>query len=171
MADPLASSSSPASKTRSKKQSTRIDMTPMVDLAFLLLTFFVLTAALTKSKALILEMPEDKPTDQPPISASRVLTVILDRQDQIYWYSGIAPRARVTNFSPDGIRKILLTKKKQIRKMYVLIKFTPNARYRNMVDILDELALTEIQNYAIVDLAPDDLRILKTAKTPIRIRN
>src|SRR4029079_35113 len=77
-------------KVRSKKASTRIDMTPMVDLAFLLLTFFVLTSTLNKPQTMEITMPE-KPKDEtevPKVNEKDVLTIVLGENDKVYWYTG-----------------------------------------------------------------------------------
>ncbi len=90
-------------KVRSKKTSTRIDMTPMVDLAFLLLTFFVMTTTLNKPQTMEITMPEKpKNEDKPPVvNEKRVLTLVLGQDDKIYWYLGITdPKVEVTDFSP-----------------------------------------------------------------------
>jgi biopolymer transport protein ExbD len=96
--------SKPEEKGRSKsRRRLHIDMTPMVDLAFLLLTFFVMTSVLTKRYAMGLDMPEDDLTiNRAPIPASRVLTLILDEGDKIYWYRADNPVLEATTFSPGG---------------------------------------------------------------------
>src|SRR5690606_17756442 len=89
-------------KVRAKKASTRIDMTPMVDLAFLLLTFFVMTTTLNKPQAMQVTMP-DKPKEgdeQPQVNERNVLTLVLGENDKIYWYMGITdPKVEVADFS------------------------------------------------------------------------
>jgi biopolymer transport protein ExbD len=151
-------------KVRSKKTSTRIDMTPMVDLAFLLLTFFVLTSTLSKPQTMEVTMPE-KPKEndkQPEVNEKKVLTLVLGANDKVYWYVGITePEAKRTDFSKDGIRKVLLQKKSEIRDMIVLIKAMDESKYKNMVDILDEMTISSIQRYAIVDITSADKEIVK----------
>ncbi|MBS1490822.1 MAG: biopolymer transporter ExbD [Bacteroidetes bacterium] len=154
-------------KVRSKKTSTRIDMTPMVDLAFLLLTFFVLTSTLSKPKTMEITLPEKpKEGDKPPeVNEKKVLTVVLGANDKVYWYVGITePEAKREDFSKNGIRKVLLEKKSQIRDMIVLIKAMDESKYRNMVDILDEMTICNIQRYAIVDITSADKEIVKQVK-------
>jgi len=154
-------------KVRSKKTSTRIDMTPMVDLAFLLLTFFVMTTTLSKPKTMEITMPE-KPKDDievPKVNERDVLTIVLGENDKVYWYAGITdPKVEVTDFSPTGIRKVLLEKKNTIPKLVVLIKALDKAKYRNMVDILDEMAIDVIQRYALVDITKVDEQLIKESQ-------
>lgn len=154
------------SKVRSKKTSTRIDMTPMVDLAFLLLTFFMLTTTLLDPYVLPVIMPEknDDVTKLPPINEKKVLTLVLGEKDKIYWYQGTTdPTINVTNYSATGIRKILLEKNKEIDGMYILIKPSEKSRYKNVVDIFDEIAITEMKRYALVKITPEDMRLIAQA--------
>jgi len=194
-------------KRRPKKQSTRIDMTPMVDLMCLLITFFMLTTAFSKPKVMVITMPEKKlNTDKPPeIPAWRTLNILLTDNDVVYYYVGNAdprkpplPALVKSDFSKDGIRKVLLEKNKdlfvqivtfkdkrhsgklvvadttadqQIKKMkkddqkgpIVLIKADEKAKYKDVVDIIDEMAICNIASYAIVDITPVELGMLKTA--------
>ena len=151
-------------KVRSKKASTRIDMTPMVDLAFLLLTFFVLTSTLNKPQTMELTMPEKpKDTDEvPEVNEKNVLTLVLGENDKVYWYIGITdPEVTRTDFSDKGIRKILFEKKAELPKLVVLIKAMDTAKYKNMVDILDEMTITNTRIYALVDITQIDKDLIK----------
>lgn len=154
-------------KVRVKKSSTRIDMTPMVDLAFLLLTFFVMTTTLNKPQAMQINMP-DKPKDgdeQPEVNERNVLTLVMGENDKIYWYMGITnPKVEVTNFSATGIRKILQEKKTENPKIIVLIKSLDEARYKNMVDILDEMEISEVQRFALVEITDVDKELVKESQ-------
>jgi biopolymer transport protein ExbD len=152
-------------KIRSKKTSTRIDMTPMVDLAFLLLTFFVMTTTLNKPETMEINMPEKDDEKPPEVNERHVLTLIMGADNKIYWYMGITdPEVKITNFSKDGVRKILLSKKAEIPKLIVLIKSLDESKYKNMVDILDEMNINSIQRYTIVDATPTDKELVKDTK-------
>jgi biopolymer transport protein ExbD len=151
-------------KGKSKKVSTKIDMTPMVDLGFLLITFFMLATTFSKPKTMEINMP-DKPKDKdekpPELKESNAFTVLVGDKDKIYYYSGIKePEVNVTNFDADkGIRKELL-KKKSNPDIVIIIKFSEKAKYRNIVDILDEMAITGMKRYAIVDFTKDDQALI-----------
>ena len=154
-------------KVRSKKSSTRIDMTPMVDLAFLLLTFFVMTTTLNKPQAMQITMPEKpEPGDEmPEINEKNVLTLVLGQNNKIYWYLGITdPEVEVADFSATGIRKVLLAKKSELPKLVVLIKAMDDSKYKNMVDILDEMNISDVQRYALVDITPIDVELVKESQ-------
>ncbi len=154
-------------KVRAKKASTRIDMTPMVDLAFLLLTFFVLTSTLNKPQAMQVTMPE-KPKEgdeQPEINEKNVMTIVLGENNKVYWYMGITdPVVEVTDLSANGVRKILLQKKAELPKLVVLIKALDESRYKNMVDILDEMSISSVQRYALVDITSIDKELVKESQ-------
>lgn len=145
-------------KVRAKKQSTKIDMTPMVDLAFLLLTFFILTTTFLKPSIISLTMPEpvEDPARLPLLKEKNAFSVVLAEDNKIYWWIGLDAPASPTNYSKDGMRKILLEQSKANRDLMVLIKPMDNSRYENMVDILDEVEITNITRYAIVEFTEND---------------
>ena len=150
-------------RVRSKKLSTRIDMTPMVDLAFLLLTFFILTTTLNKVTVMELNMPPKTPETK-PVPEKCVLTLMLDGSDKVYWRQGIStPKVETIKFSHESISKLLTTKNAEIEKMMVLVKATEKSNYKNLVDIVDELAQAEIKNFFIVDIEPGDKELMKAS--------
>jgi biopolymer transport protein ExbD len=145
-------------KVRVKKLSTRIDMTPMVDLAFLLLTFFILTTTLTKDTAMDLRMPEkaDSTVVPPQVNINDVLQVALVKGGKVYWWIGENPKPVASDYSKTGLRKILLDKKARIPNLYVLIKPADDSKYQNLVDVLDEIDIVKIEKYCITDFTSDD---------------
>jgi len=149
-------------KVRAKKQSTKIDMTPMVDLAFLLLTFFILTTTFNKPKTMEVNMPDkvQDEKDQTKINEKDILNLVLAENDKILWWIGLEPPVNTTNYSKDGVRKLLLEQTRANPKMMVLIKPKDESRYENMVNILDEMDITKTQRYAIVDFTNDDKAII-----------
>lgn len=160
-------------KKRSKKQSTKIDMTPMVDLGFLLLTFFILTTTFAKPQTMEINMPvkTDKIEEQSALKASNALTLIADENDQLFWYAGLPdaptePGVQLTDYSANGLRKILLDKRSN-ENLMVLIKQTDKSRYKNMVDVLDEMNITGIRKYAIIDVSTQDEKLIAEAKAKL----
>jgi biopolymer transport protein ExbD len=160
-------------KPKAKKSSTRIDMTPMVDLAFLLLTFFMLTTSFSTPKTMEIVMP-DKPdiTVPPPkINQNDVMNLIMAGDNKLYYYIGIenpqVVQVAYSATSDKSIRKILLQEKqKNIQrngkdKFMVLIKATKEAKYKNVVDIFDEMNVTAISRYALVDITPSEVELIK----------
>jgi biopolymer transport protein ExbD len=109
---------------KAKKLSTRVDMTPMVDLGFLLITFFVFTATMSSPTTLDLNMPKDikKQDEQTEVKESSVLTIMLGKGDQVYYYEGkLVVDATGNNFKQTtfkGIRDIIINKKKEVMDRY-----------------------------------------------------
>ena len=148
-------SSGRSGKVRSKKSSTRIDMTPMVDLAFLLLTFFMLATTLFEPPAMPLEMPRDS-GQTTPINQRNVLNLVLGNGNRVFWYSGTdASQAKLADYSPKGIRQVLLANRDN-RKLWVFIKPSDASTYQNLVDALDEMAIAHVQRYSLAGLTPAD---------------
>jgi len=158
-----AISETKAEKARQKiaKKEVDIDMNPMVDLAFLLLTFFMLTTTFQRPQAMELVMPakpdKEAVIQEQPIKESRALSIYLGNENKIFWFVGLTnPVLETSDYSRNGIRKILLQKNKEIQDVVVLIKPSELSNYQNLVDILDEMAITGIQRYAIIDPTVED---------------
>jgi biopolymer transport protein ExbD len=115
-------------KKKTKRGVARVDMTPMVDLMCLLITFFMLTAAFNKPKIMEIVLPEkikDKDKDKqeaPKIAKSRTLNIILGPENKVYWYPGLVddpknpPPLQITDFSATGIRELLLERNRALFK-------------------------------------------------------
>jgi biopolymer transport protein ExbD len=105
---------------KAKKLSTRIDMTPMVDLGFLLITFFIFTTTMSSPTTMDLNMPKDikDQKDQTEAKESGVLSIMLGKGDQVYYYEGklqvdaAGNNFKSTNFK--GIRQVIIDKKKDV---------------------------------------------------------
>jgi len=174
-------------KVRSKKMSTRVDFTPMVDLGFLLITFFMLTTTLAKPNIMALVMPEKdiKKEDVEPVKESKVLTLLLGADDKVYWYEGITDaKLDSTDYSAEGLRQVILNKMDKVKGQFgtetfkkknkdgveertdgsfinVLIKPTKDSRYKNLVDALDEMAICKVRYYVILDVSPLEEKFIK----------
>ena len=181
-------------KKRAKKGSTRIDMTPMVDLAFLLLTFFILTTTMYKPSTLQMTfpVPDEDPTDDKKTELSNAITLILTAKDQIFYYLGEfhtptdgngKPPTTLTRTDFSKVRQVLLERNKaaveklnqlardfntgkideaaydSLRKatkgdptnLKAIIKTDKDAKYRNMIDIVDEMDISGIGSYGVLD--------------------
>jgi biopolymer transport protein ExbD len=157
-------------KVRSKKASTRVDLTAMVDLAFLLITFFIMTTTLSKPKAMDVTMPDkdEKTKQELPVAASRSMTLLLGSNDKLEWFLGEPGKTppETISYGKDGLRKVLIEKGKEVQQkfgnyMVVLIKPSDKSNYKNLVDALDEMKITNVQSYAIIDITPAELGLLK----------
>ena len=169
---------------KGKKLSTRIDLTPMVDLGFLLITFFMFTTTLAKPKTMEINMPYKDPNmkqeDQNKIKESVALTILLSKNHKIYYYEGMAtdptkpPDLKGTTFAAkNGIRDEIIAKKKMVDglkqtgglgpkdQMTVLIKPDTTSTYGDLVNMLDEMNINDVKVYAIIDITDIEQNYIK----------
>lgn len=155
---------------RMKKKSTRVDLTPMVDLGFLLLTFFVFTTTMMETKVMGLNEPIDTDITRDKICNSCVLTVLLDKENKIRYYEGMPetnPLVKQTSFSVKGVRDILLAKKEKVGvvmgnadRFVLIIKPGTESTIQNFVDIMDEVAINGIKHYYVSEIDAADKKLL-----------
>src|SRR5258705_6582189 len=148
---------------KSKKLSTRVDLTPMVDLGFLLITFFIFTTTMSSPTALKLNLPKDtdKPEEQNKLKESAALTVMPSKANYIYYYEGLDP-SKLQQSDWKKIRDVILDKKRRTdpKDFMVIIKPTQDATYKNTVDMLDEMKIDDVKRYALVDISPDEYKFI-----------
>ena len=152
---------------KGKKLSTRVDLTPMVDLGFLLITFFIFTTTMSQPTAMRLFLPKDvkDPNEQNKVKNSAVITLLLGGSDRIFYYEGdSAATLKPTDFKK--IRDIVIDKKNRTdpKDFVVVIKPTIDATYKNTVNILDEMTIDNIHRYAMVDISPGDYQLIKATE-------
>jgi|SRR5690625_24940 len=175
-------SSSRHKTTKSKKLSTRVDMTPMSDVAFLLVTFFMLTTTLSKPKTMNLFLPHDVEDEeqQNKVKESQALTIMLGEDNELYYYEGIGKNAakdpvnmvKTTSYKlKGGIGDILHNKAKSVIQssggqdsVVVIIKPMKESTYENVVNILDDMNIYEIGKYALVDFTKNDKKMIEAKK-------
>ncbi len=161
-----------AKKVRTKKLSTRVDLTAMVDLAFLLLTFFMLATTMNKPKTMEVNKPakEDdiKKEEEPPIKMSKTATLMLGDNNKVYSYVSpdeIDPNTELQldslDYSPQGLRSFIQRRQSEVQEMwgnkddlFVMIKPLPGSTVKNIVDVLDEMTISDVKRYAILE--PND---------------
>jgi biopolymer transport protein ExbD len=157
---------------RVKKNSTRVDLTPMVDLGFLLITFFVFTTTMSKPTVMNVNMPFDKTTIKDDVCESCALTVMPAGNNQLYYYEGALTtnNMHLTNFNASGIRKIIEQKKKLLASIrgsdnhfVLIIKPSKEASFKNFVDLLDEVAINRISKYYIDDITTQEQNFFPSA--------
>lgn len=154
-------SSSKGSRRRKKRPG--IDMTAMVDVAFLLLTFFVLTAMMDEAQRMDIVHPP-KGADDPPVKVldKKILTVLIDEKNSLHYYVGSQdPEVFETGYSAAGIRKVLLQHQER-EDPIVVVKPHRSSRYRYLVNMLDELAIVKAPKFVIQDFSPQDSLLLAT---------
>ncbi len=155
---------------KSKKLSTRVDLTPMVDLGFLLITFFIFTTTMSQPTAMKLFLPKDadKPEDQNKAKESGVITILLGKEDHVFYYEGQLDNS-ASNFKSSTfkeIRNVLLDKKARTpeKDLVVVLKPSEECTYRNVVDILDEMAVNVLKRYALVDISDIETKLVKASE-------
>lgn len=157
-----------------KKLSTRVDLTPMVDLGFLLITFFVFTTTMSKPTAMHMNEPKDDPDNQLKVKESAVMTILLGKADQVYYYNGTltgdnaSQIFKSTNFK--DIRQIILDKRNSVpdgdkskSDLMFIIKADKEAKFKNAIDILDEMQISAVPpgHYAEVDMSDTEAQLIK----------
>jgi biopolymer transport protein ExbD len=150
-------------KVRTKKANTKVDLTAMVDLAFLLITFFMLTTSLSKPIAMDIAKPdknEKNNENRLELRASQTMTILLGKNNKVAWYMGEAGKETPTVEGFGDIRSSILKNKKKVADFYnndpkktlvVVIKPTSGATYKNFVDIMDELNIAQITAAPAID--------------------
>jgi biopolymer transport protein ExbD len=163
---------------RSKKLSTRVDLTPMVDLGFLLITFFIFTTTMSTPKATKLVMPADS-KDSTQAAMSTALTVLPGKNKQVFYYNGELNYALqngdfgITSYSENnGLGEVIRNKQAALDKMQpgkrsdlvLMIKPTPESDYQNLVGVIDEVLINEVQHYAIMDITDKEKEAIAMKK-------
>lgn len=169
----MATNSGGAGVHRSKKHSTRVDLTPMVDLGFLLITFFIFTTSMTEPKATRLNMPVDGPYTKSSESGS--LTAILLEKNKVFYYHGSLNKAIKNNAwatssfdFANGIGQVIRQKQAALDRnktngrndLVFMIKPLDESAYGNVVDALDEVQINGVDRYAIMDIDPVEKEIV-----------
>lgn len=177
MASPDLSLSERKKTKRRIHPSLRIDMTPMVDLGFLLISFFIFTTTMSEKKALKLIMPADK-GDSTAIPESRVLTLLLGSKNKVFAYEGRFEDAIRTNtIGPsvydegEGIGKLIRQKQKRLESdqgkekegLILLIKPGVRCTYKNIIDALDETTINAVKKYMLVDPSDEEEAFIQNA--------
>ncbi|MGA3286193.1 MAG: biopolymer transporter ExbD [Bacteroidota bacterium] len=159
-ADVVESKSHTKGKKKKKRVGIRIDMTPMVDVALLLLTFFMLTTVFSKPQAMELNLPpNDKGVE---VAASLLLTLRVAPNFEIYWSMGDKD-SELKKVAFKELRPLLIERLRTIPKLITLVRIDREAKYNDMVEIIDELNLANITKFSIAPIKDGDKKLLKKA--------
>ena len=142
-------------------------MTPLVDLGFLLITFFIFTTTMAEKKATGLVMLQDGET---AVASSKALTVILGDGNKVFAYAGrwedaVSHQNIIqTNYSvTEGLGSLIRTKQKQLGdkkdNLVLIIKPLSTASYQNVIDALDEALINQVQRYMVVDASDAEKKL------------
>ena len=147
---------------KSRKRSTRVDLTPMVDLGFLLITFFIFTTALSKPTGLKILLPIAVPDNEKvKTPESGALTILLAGENRIYYYEGADPR-QIQLTALSKIRSVIMDKKKRTApdKYMIILKPGRNSDFKTLIRLMDEMTINQIKRYAMVDMDPEEYNLL-----------
>lgn len=147
----------------------RVDMTPMVDLGFLLITFFVFTTTFTSNRMMPLYMPDETDKIGPPVKYKNTLTLILGKDNRIFYHQKSAKDLN-TNLLTEtsygtALSKLILEKRNNaIEKanFTVIIRPTDESNYKNTVDVLDEMKITNQPIYVLTDISPKEVEVYQS---------
>ena len=152
---------------KAKKLSTRVDLTPMVDLGFLLLTFFVFTTTMSSPTAMNMNEPKDDPDNQLKVKNSGAMTLLLGKADQVYYYYGelTDPNSQFKSSNFREIRPLIAAMKNKtpIGDLMYIIKADTESTFKNAIDILDEMTISNVPpgHYAEVDMSNTEAQLIK----------
>ena len=156
----------PTRSSSNRKHSAFIEMTPMVYLGFLLITFFIFTSAMRESKAMKLTMPDNRGAID--IKNSHAATIILGKDHMVYYYEGALNLAIESNsiintkFGNQGARELVMKKKNKIGDdIIVMIKLSEDCSYSDIVDAMDEMMITNVDKWVLMDADTAEYDLLK----------
>jgi hypothetical protein len=151
--------------------ATRVDLTAMVDLAFLLITFFILTTTLANPHVMPLVMTDKSHPDvNAPYPETRTLTICLGKGNKVVYYLGLPDRPLMgpllTGYGRKGIRRVIMENQARLlaktgKSLIVIIKPGDHSVYANLVDALDEMSITKTDQFAVADLSAKDMEMMK----------
>ena len=163
----------PQKSGKRKLQPPRLDLTPMVDLGFILITFFIFTTTLVKQQVMKITMPSKESTDKPSVVIEEsVITLIPVKNHNVLWYEGSYKGPGLVKTDPlSNVRQVLMEKKQCVarlsasfsaaaHKMYVIIKPNDDCKYADLVQLLDELIIINAPDYTLMDLSPEEKDML-----------
>ena len=147
---------------KSKKLSTRVDLTPMVDLGFLLITFFIFTTTISQPTAMNLAMPDDK-GNATPTKEGGALTLLPAINGTVYYYEGKLEDANFKATPLKKVRGVIIDKKRRStdKDLFVIIKPAKASSYGDIVSILDEMTINDVKRYALVDITKEEEAMVK----------
>ncbi|MGB9772171.1 MAG: ExbD/TolR family protein [Candidatus Kapaibacteriota bacterium] len=171
-------------RKKKKRIGFRIDLTPLVDITFLLLTFFMFTTTMLKPQIMEMRIPPEMYA-KVEVRASELLTLMLTADNKLYWYKGIADQNNTPQEIPiSKLRALAIEKNLEPtvkNRLITVLKISPEANYARVVEILDELNQAEIpiteaiskevdekgepmkrqRKFTIAPLTEDDLKLIQ----------
>ncbi len=144
---------------KKRRLGVRNDLTPMVDVAFLLLTFFMLTTVLRKQQTLEINLPPNNKT-QVDIAESNLLTMFVNQDDSVFYSVGVKkPQPIAFN----SLQSFFGKQAAQNPKLVILLKFNRKSKFHMMVNVIDKLNLAKLQRFSIAPMTDKDIQLLNKA--------
>ncbi len=148
-------------KKKKRRVGVRIDMTPMVDVVLLLLTFFMLTTAFMKPQAMEINLPPNK-TNTVEVAETKLLILRVSSDFKIYWSVGSDPKLQKVDFK--DLRSFLVDRNKTTPGLIALLKVDRDAKFRNMVDVMDTFVNTvKLERFSIAPMDETDKKLMAKA--------
>jgi biopolymer transport protein ExbD len=157
--EPRASKKKGGLRHPKRRVSIRIDMTPMVDIAFLLLIFFMVTTVFRAPQAMEVNLPPSDSKVEVPMS--NVMMIYVDQVEQFFYRLGDGP---LQSTAMKDLNDLFTDQAKLNPELIILVKLHREARYEMMVDIMDELEVSGMQRFSLVPMTDEDLELLGAAK-------
>ena len=157
---PQPRSHSKKKRKKSKRLGIRIDMTPLVDVAFLLLTFFMLTTSMSRPQTMEINLPPDDVKVE--IAESNLITLRVNEKGEVFWNLGIETPEKI-EFTK--LRGFIRERAQANTKLVTLVKIDPKAKYEIMVNIMDELNQADMQRFSVARMTEKDQSILASLKS------
>ena len=145
---------------KKRRLRIRIDMTPMVDVAFLLLTFFMLTTYFSKPQTMELNLPADE-KQQIEVAESNLLTIRVASDGLMYWNIGMDPANPI---DVKDLRKFLVDKNKENPKLITLLKIDRDGKYSMLIKVMDEIAIAQVTRFSLAPMTEYDKRQIQKAR-------
>lgn len=170
-------------KRHKKRIGVKIDMTPMVDIAFLLLIFYMVTTVFSMPQSMELNLPPKPKEDDPPpvpVAKSRLMEVMVDASGNIFWLH--TPKGQPEMELPEYIelknfRQFMLDKIFEEPKLVIVLRIDPESRYEMMVNIIDDLQMIERElkvespdwslRFSLQDMTQWEFELMEQAKAKI----
>jgi len=143
-------------KKKKRRLGVRIDNTPMVDVAFLLLTFFMLTTTMNRPQTMEINLPPEKATVE--VAESNLLTLLVKEDGTIYWNMA---KEKPEKIEYKNLRSLMVRQSQANPKLITLIKVDRKGKYHMMVDVMDELNLANITRFSLAPMQDGDKKILE----------
>jgi len=170
----MAELNMPQKNGKRKVQVPRIDLTPMVDLGFLLITFFMYTTTLANAKRMEINMPDKGKVDDPTVFVAEATITVMPTKNHkvIYYYGALSSVEDLKETTANNILSVLLAKKGEVarlpasfsadaHKLHVIIKPREDCKYEDVVQMLDDMIIADVKTYVLTDITKEEDQWIK----------